>query len=143
VHVAWVLRQKLKLWENLRWYIQVYGFVPIFGCLQESTRLCHGRRKNLKTSKFAFFQTLFCNSWSQHVYLYHVLFVTMNICGIDCQKKQVQLCPASNYSSARAARTDPAPCSKYNSALTTSTTMPTQQAQRRPRTASTPPKVQL
>jgi hypothetical protein len=23
----------------------------ILGCLQKSTRLCHGRRKNLKTSK--------------------------------------------------------------------------------------------
>jgi hypothetical protein len=33
------------------WYLQVYGLVSILGCLQKSTRLCHGRRKNLKTSK--------------------------------------------------------------------------------------------
>jgi hypothetical protein len=29
----------------------VYGLVSIFGCLHESTRLCHGTRKSLKTSK--------------------------------------------------------------------------------------------
>jgi hypothetical protein len=40
-----------KLWENLHWYLQVYGLVFILGCLQKSTRLYHGRRKNLKTSK--------------------------------------------------------------------------------------------
>jgi hypothetical protein len=48
VHVALVLRLKLKLWKNLRCYFQVYGSVSIFGCLQESTRLCHGRRKSSK-----------------------------------------------------------------------------------------------
>jgi hypothetical protein len=51
VHVVLALRLKIKLWEKLRWYFQVYDFVTIFGCLQKSTRLCHGRRKSLKTSK--------------------------------------------------------------------------------------------
>jgi hypothetical protein len=51
VHVALALRLKLKLWENLHWYLQVYDLVSILGCLQKSIRLCHGRRKNLKTSK--------------------------------------------------------------------------------------------
>ena len=53
VHAALALRLKLKLWENLRWYYQVCGLVStfFFGCLQKSTRSCHGRRKNLKISK--------------------------------------------------------------------------------------------
>jgi hypothetical protein len=51
VHVALALRIKLKLWENLYWYLQVYGLISILSCLQKSTRLCHGRRKNLKTLK--------------------------------------------------------------------------------------------
>jgi hypothetical protein len=45
----------------------------------------------------SFFWTLFCNSWSQLVYLYHVLFVTLNIWNFwqirplaqwNCQKRQ-------------------------------------------------------
>jgi hypothetical protein len=51
LHVALALRLNLKLWENLRWYFQVYGSLFIFGCLQKSTRLCHERRNNLKTLK--------------------------------------------------------------------------------------------
>jgi hypothetical protein len=54
VHVALVLRLKLKLWENLHWYFQVSGSVLI-GCLLENTRLCYGRRKSLKTSKICLF----------------------------------------------------------------------------------------
>jgi hypothetical protein len=50
VHIALALRLKLKLWENLRRYLQVYGLV-LFGCLLKNTRLCHGRTKSLKTSK--------------------------------------------------------------------------------------------
>jgi hypothetical protein len=33
VHVALALWLKLKLWENLHWYLQVYGLVYILGCL--------------------------------------------------------------------------------------------------------------
>jgi hypothetical protein len=36
------------LWENLRWYLQIYGLVSILVCLQKSTRLCHGRKKDFK-----------------------------------------------------------------------------------------------
>jgi hypothetical protein len=35
------------------------------------------------------FLTLICNRWNQVMYLYHVQFVTMNIRGIDCQKKNL------------------------------------------------------
>jgi hypothetical protein len=51
VHVALALRLELKLWKNLRWYLQIYGLVSILGCLQKSTRLYHGGRNFLKTSK--------------------------------------------------------------------------------------------
>jgi hypothetical protein len=51
MHIALAFRLKLKLWENLHWYLQVYVLVSILGCLQKSTRLCHERRKNLKTLK--------------------------------------------------------------------------------------------
>jgi hypothetical protein len=48
-HVALVLQLKLKKnWENHYWYLQVYGLISMplfFGCLQKSTRLCHGRRR--------------------------------------------------------------------------------------------------
>jgi hypothetical protein len=30
--------------------------------------------------------SIFCNMWRQLVHLYHVLFITTNICGIDGQK---------------------------------------------------------
>jgi hypothetical protein len=36
-NMALVLRLKLKLWENLRWYFQVYYFTSIFGCFQKIT----------------------------------------------------------------------------------------------------------
>jgi hypothetical protein len=38
VHAALALRLKLKLWENIRRYLQVYGLLSIFGYLQKSTR---------------------------------------------------------------------------------------------------------
>jgi hypothetical protein len=50
VHVALALQLKLKLWDNLRWYLQVYGLV-LFGCLLKNTRLCHERKKSLKILK--------------------------------------------------------------------------------------------
>jgi hypothetical protein len=36
---------------SLVWYLQGYGLVSILGCIQKNTKLCHGRRKSLKTSK--------------------------------------------------------------------------------------------
>ena len=82
VHVALALRLKLKLWENLRWYYQVCGLVStfFFGCLQKNTRSCHGRRKNLKTSKICSFSfRLYFVIAGVLMYLYHVLFATINI----------------------------------------------------------------
>jgi hypothetical protein len=35
VHVTLALPLKLKLWGNLYWYLNVYGFVSIFDCLQK------------------------------------------------------------------------------------------------------------
>jgi hypothetical protein len=45
---------QLKLWENLRWYLQVYDSI-LFGCLLKKKRLCHKRRKSLKTLKICSF----------------------------------------------------------------------------------------
>jgi hypothetical protein len=47
------MRLKLKLWENPRWYLQVYGLdlcLVLCGFLWKSKRLRHGRRIILKTS---------------------------------------------------------------------------------------------
>jgi hypothetical protein len=55
MHVVLALRLKLKLWENLRWYLQVYKLVSILGFFQKSIRLCHGRKKSFKTSKIYLF----------------------------------------------------------------------------------------
>jgi hypothetical protein len=33
--------------------------------------------------------TLFYNCWRQLIYLYHILFTLINICGIGCQKKYI------------------------------------------------------
>jgi hypothetical protein len=45
VHVVLILRIKLKLSENLRWYLQVYGLVFILGCLQKNIRLCYREKE--------------------------------------------------------------------------------------------------
>jgi hypothetical protein len=58
VHVVLALRLKLKLYEDLCWYLQVYGLV-LFSCLLKNTRLYHRRRKNLKTSKICSFFRLY------------------------------------------------------------------------------------
>jgi hypothetical protein len=83
VHVALALRLKLKLRENLRWYLQLYGSV-LFVCLLKNTRLYHKRRKSWKTLKICSFLDLFYNYWRLLMYLYHILFTLINICGIDC-----------------------------------------------------------
>jgi hypothetical protein len=68
------LRLKLKLGDNLCWYLQVCGF-GFFILLQKNIRLCYGRRKRLKISNIARFFYIFCK-------LYHILFAFINIYGI-------------------------------------------------------------
>jgi hypothetical protein len=40
VYIALALRLKLKLWENIYWYLQVYGLVSILGCLFRKVQDC-------------------------------------------------------------------------------------------------------
>jgi hypothetical protein len=71
---------QVKTMGNFCLYFQVYGLVSVSGCLQRSTTLCIEERRMWRSQWFArFFYALFCNSWSQLVYLYHILFVTINI----------------------------------------------------------------
>ena len=47
MHVVLISWLKLKLWKNYLWYYRVHRLTPMscsFGCLQKSSRLCHGRR---------------------------------------------------------------------------------------------------
>jgi hypothetical protein len=53
-----------------------------FGCLQKYTRLCHRKRKNIKTSKICLFLL-------SVISYYYIVFVSINICGIDSKKKTV------------------------------------------------------
>jgi hypothetical protein len=80
VHIALALRLKLKLWKNLLWYLQIYGLISILGCLQKSI---YEDLKNLLVSFRLYFIIVKDSS-----YLYHILFGTINLCGIDCQKKK-------------------------------------------------------
>jgi hypothetical protein len=84
MYVALVLWLKLKLWENFCWYFQVYGLI-VFGCLHKNTRVWRYRRLA------CLFQTLFCNRWSQLMYLYHVLFAFINTCGINYKNPSTRL----------------------------------------------------
>jgi hypothetical protein len=43
MHTTLSLQLKLKVWENLRWYLEIYDLVSMlffFVCLQKNTRLC-------------------------------------------------------------------------------------------------------
>jgi hypothetical protein len=62
-------------------YLSLAGFRRVQDCVLEEKRIWRLRRF------VTIFYNLFCNRWSQIMYLYHVLVVTMNICGTDCQKK--------------------------------------------------------
>jgi hypothetical protein len=59
VYVALVLRLKLKLWENLNWYLQIYDLVSILDCLQKNIRLYHERKKYLIFLKICYFFRLY------------------------------------------------------------------------------------
>ena len=77
VHVALALRLKIKIMWEPSLVLQVYvlvsshftaSFREIQDCVMEEERAWRYRRFAI------FFKTLFCNRWSQLMYLYHVLF---------------------------------------------------------------------
>jgi hypothetical protein len=64
VYVALALRFKLKLWENHRWYLQVYGLVSILAAFRKVQDYVMEEERVWRHRRFAsFFKKLFYGLW--------------------------------------------------------------------------------